>query len=175
MLVACVIFPTVAALLWVLSYPEFPRLWSLGSEGRWQFALYKGELGIFLPEWTPLNSEVKQSTVVNWIEFVALVEMGRGFLLYDIASKGGPLSLTSGSSTVTGVAHRVVVPVWSIFIICITPLSILLGARMWHYVLWRKRTRSGCCVACGYCLVGVPEPRCPECGTRFLKIDSVIE
>lgn len=33
--------------------------------------------------------------------------------------------------------------------------------RRWH------RRRKGRCVKCGYELTGLPEPRCPECGTRI--------
>ena len=31
---------------------------------------------------------------------------------------------------------------------------------------WRRR-RKGLCLRCGYGLTGLPEPRCPECGTEF--------
>ena len=31
---------------------------------------------------------------------------------------------------------------------------------------WRRRKR-GLCVKCGYNLTGLPEPRCPECGTKI--------
>ena len=31
------------------------------------------------------------------------------------------------------------------------------------------RRLEGCCVHCGYSLRGLPEPRCPECGTPFEK------
>ena len=32
----------------------------------------------------------------------------------------------------------------------------------------RERTgKAGCCAKCGYDLQGLPEPRCPECGTPF--------
>jgi hypothetical protein len=32
--------------------------------------------------------------------------------------------------------------------------------------VWRRR-RRGQCVECGYNLAGLPEPRCPECGTSI--------
>jgi hypothetical protein len=31
----------------------------------------------------------------------------------------------------------------------------------------RRRRKRGLCVACGYNLKGLPEPRCPECGREF--------
>ncbi len=32
---------------------------------------------------------------------------------------------------------------------------------------WRQPDRSGLCETCGYNLRGLPQPRCPECGTGF--------
>lgn len=32
----------------------------------------------------------------------------------------------------------------------------------------RRRRRNGLCLNCGYNLTGLPEPRCPECGTKFV-------
>lgn len=35
--------------------------------------------------------------------------------------------------------------------------------------LWGVLVEHGipCCKSCGYSLTGLPEPRCPECGTEF--------
>lgn len=37
------------------------------------------------------------------------------------------------------------------------------------------RTKPGHCRKCGYCLTGLVEPRCPECGTMFLGSRSKSE
>lgn len=33
-----------------------------------------------------------------------------------------------------------------------------------------RAVSDGRCVECGYLLTGLPEPRCPECGTKFLRV-----
>lgn len=47
-------------------------------------------------------------------------------------------------------------------------LGAVLGA-FYHPIRKRRRARRrlGCCGKCGYDLRGLPEPRCPECGTPF--------
>ncbi len=51
-------------------------------------------------------------------------------------------------------------------------LAGLFGAYpMWQLALWNRRIRrrmKGLCVNCAYNLHGLPEPRCPECGTAFV-------
>lgn len=32
-----------------------------------------------------------------------------------------------------------------------------------------RRRRRGQCIACGYCLTGLPSRRCPECGCAFVR------
>lgn len=48
---------------------------------------------------------------------------------------------------------------------------IVVGAGVWYpllpFVRRRRRRTRGLCVACGYDLTGLIEPRCPECGTKF--------
>jgi uncharacterized paraquat-inducible protein A len=50
-----------------------------------------------------------------------------------------------------------------------TSLTIgLVGGSAWYY--WARRDARqdpGRCERCGYLLRGLPEPRCPECGTPF--------
>jgi len=40
---------------------------------------------------------------------------------------------------------------------------------MSYEVRQERRRRRGLCVACGYNLRGLPEPRCPECGREFVR------
>lgn len=53
-------------------------------------------------------------------------------------------------------------PVWlPVTLLLIQPLrAIFFGP--WQ---WRRRERRNLCLTCGYERIGLPEPRCPECGT----------
>ncbi len=57
-------------------------------------------------------------------------------------------------------ATHVTIPSWMLLSIFAIPTTIL-----W----WRDRRRfpSGHCQQCGYNLLGLTEPRCPECSTEF--------
>jgi len=52
-------------------------------------------------------------------------------------------------------------------------MVLALGAIVYSYHRWPphppapRPPRGGRCGECGYLLAGLPEPRCPECGTRF--------
>jgi hypothetical protein len=43
------------------------------------------------------------------------------------------------------------------------------SSRVAMYLCNRRKTPAGHCTVCGYCLTGLPEARCPECGTPFGK------
>jgi hypothetical protein len=59
-------------------------------------------------------------------------------------------------------------PIWVwLLVLWAYPLGkLVLALRARLLVPWRRR-RHGLCVRCGYSLRGLPEPRCPECGTPF--------
>jgi hypothetical protein len=49
-----------------------------------------------------------------------------------------------------------------------------LGPALWgrRVLLRRSRRRGQRCVACGYSLTGLADPRCPECGTPVSPVQS---
>jgi hypothetical protein len=59
---------------------------------------------------------------------------------------------------------RTVLPLWipsSVFAVCSA------GSLFFSHRRRRQRIKSVLCIRCGYNLHGLPEPRCPECGTPF--------
>ena len=70
-----------------------------------------------------------------------------------------------------GIAGQLYAPdVW-LFAFPLAPLALVLSA--WgcypflpQYRCWQRR-RIGLCIRCGYCLKGLVEARCPECGHPF--------
>jgi hypothetical protein len=65
-----------------------------------------------------------------------------------------------GSTLASGVG----VPFWSVSIMFAAYPLMALAYGPWRR---RRRRRRGKCIACGYSLRGLPEPRCPECGRPF--------
>lgn len=59
----------------------------------------------------------------------------------------------------------------SIAFVMLATMCIALGAsltRQWAaWVAACLRRGRGCCGVCGYRLIGLPDPRCPECGETF--------
>lgn len=54
-------------------------------------------------------------------------------------------------------------PLWSLFLAAsIHPALAFTGV-----LRRRRRSKRNECLTCGYCLTGLPEPRCPECGVAF--------
>jgi hypothetical protein len=60
------------------------------------------------------------------------------------------------------------------YIFSIISLPLVLAA---YRSIWRRmrRRNDGHCARCGYNLTGLPEPRCPECGTPFERVTSVLD
>lgn len=56
------------------------------------------------------------------------------------------------------------IPLWLLFVLFSVSLTI---AFIRGPLQRRRRRERGECVECGYNLTGLPEPRCPECGTRI--------
>ncbi len=44
-------------------------------------------------------------------------------------------------------------------------LAVYPAVHFFRVIRLRRRLRDGLCLRCGYNLTGLPEPRCPECGT----------
>jgi len=86
-------------------------------------------------------------------------------------------------NTCVVVAMVVRTPHMSVRILCLSlpPLltnlglhAALLGRAVFRYRRY-GHLRAGHCVRCGYNLKGLPEPRCPECGTPFDPAHPAIE
>jgi hypothetical protein len=65
-----------------------------------------------------------------------------------------------GGATYTHVVLRAPLSVVSVL-----ALGLYGVLRLVRYAIVTRAMRRGCCHVCGYSLVGVPRPRCPECGT----------
>ena len=60
--------------------------------------------------------------------------------------------------------HRMSIPVWVVVpVLAAYPTIFFLRGPLRRL----HRRRNGLCLTCAYNLTGLPEPRCPECGTEF--------
>ncbi|MCE7973254.1 MAG: hypothetical protein DYG92_02850 [Leptolyngbya sp. PLA1] len=66
-----------------------------------------------------------------------------------------------GGATYTHVVIRA-----PLSVVSVAALVVYGGLRATRHVIVTRAMRHGCCHVCGYSLAGVPELRCPECGTR---------
>ncbi len=86
--------------------------------------------------------------------------------LYDLDLGAVYLRRTSISHVL---ARGVGVQWWALFpLLMILPIIAYIRGPMRR----RRRRRLGLCIACGYSLVGLTEPRCPECGRGFAPSDA---
>jgi hypothetical protein len=73
----------------------------------------------------------------------------------------GMLVAFSALLAAAALTQNVMVPYCGIWLVVVLgAIGLVIAARP-------HRVPSGHCVHCGYCLRGLPEPRCPECGTTF--------
>jgi hypothetical protein len=71
-----------------------------------------------------------------------------------------PTSTDDSPSTIRVRYFRL--PVWLIVVLL---LVYPIRATLWGPILERRRRRRNQCLNCGYNLIALIEPRCPECGT----------
>ena len=77
------------------------------------------------------------------------------------SSISGPLPIAN--PVTAWVSQSIWLPVWSLTLsLLIYPVAALITGPVRRH----RRRRRGLCVRCAYDLRGLPEPRCPECGTR---------
>ena len=79
------------------------------------------------------------------------------------SSYGVAFRLLSGR---VGYEKGVACPLWYLGVLLATYPAIVFLRRP---ILRERRRRLGLCMACGYSLRGLREPRCPECGTPFAR------
>ena len=72
--------------------------------------------------------------------------------------------MASDCETANNDTYWIVMPLWVPFVILAAYPTIALIRGLLRR---RRRRKRGLCRSCGYDLTGLPEPKCPECGTAF--------
>jgi hypothetical protein len=170
--------------LWVISdvgpitaeVAPHPRIWIqvFAVKGRLRVVLFREIVSreqlrghYILHNWADMTAAVKRadqkvnalmdSVRTNWRKVKAIVPGVWGF-----SAEAQDTPVINGVAA--GRLYILVVPFWAIIVL----LSVCYSALM--TIKWlrrRRRVRENCCTKCGYDLRGLPEPRCPECGTPF--------
>lgn len=142
--------------------PERFWKWLAGAEAWWRKAG-----GMPDTELTLLSREAQRKlwrrcsrrTVPRWMEGLALCLVVAGMMIswnpFGLTFLGSPIN---ESDVLMGVCGLSVIGL-------VTAMTLLLRMR------YRRVVRDEClrrpCWQCGYSLLHLPEPRCPECGTPF--------
>ncbi len=134
------------AALWPMSYkdPNPCYLFHYTDSAEILFLCHRGTLRI---------SHWRESTVSGSTKSVEQSFLGFGF---KVSIRDTPQGRSNRM-------HRLILPMWftSLLLVAYPIVALVREIRR------RRRRRHGFCRKCGYNLTGLPEPRCPECGTPF--------
>jgi hypothetical protein len=108
----------------------------------------------------PLNSYAKVAKVVLTGEVCGLTAVF-GYLSYKHVGRLDLMDLA--------VYGAMMYAVWCGGVVGVGCLSVYLRKRYW------PEYPPGHCDYCGYCLTGLSESRCPECGSVFLSVENFVE
>lgn len=146
-IIAFLIVATLAcAALWTMSYknPNPCFLLRYADSAEFLFLCHDGTLRI--SHWTESTASAPTKSVEKSF-------LGFGFKVSIRATPQGRFSRM----------HRLILPMWFTSLVLVAyPIVALV-----REIRRRRRRRHGFCLKCGYNLTGLPEPRCPECGTPF--------
>ena len=144
----------------------------IGSRAMWKLLRLLGPWTESIYLWLPVSLLAVTSTVLglSYLAHLArrlgLAGLGRSFPLVLWAYI--PIALLERSAGLLG-------PEWTwLARYAFASVFLTLCLWIWALVLLRRfgvkltRALEGHCIRCGYLLMGLPEPRCPECGQPFV-------